>query len=327
MATEAAPVLIQQSSDLYCLMQFLGEIAGLSTGLLWAITSICFSEAGKRIGSFHVNKIRLLMAIAIYTAMLLLTSGYLFPSDLNGQQFFWLALSGFIGLVLGDGCGFRALVIIGPRLTTVMYALAPIIATVVAWLFLGEQLGWLDLVGIAVTICGIVWVVFEQRRKEKPTTPVWDHPDKGSFLFGILLGLGAATGQAVGLVMAKHAMFNAGGIVAPMEASFVRMVVAAASIWMFSIVRGQAVATFDSMKNRSAMTYCLGGAIAGPFLGVWMSLVAVSLIATGVAATLNATTPVMILPMVVLFYKEKLSARTIIGTIVTVIGVALLFLS
>ena len=119
-------------------MDYIGEIAGLSVAFLWAVTSIFFAEAGKSIGSFRVNVIRLLIAVGLYTIVLLVVSGQLFPDDLNSRQVFWLALSGLVGLVIGDGCGFKALVMIGPSLTTVMYSSAPIIATVVAWLFLDE---------------------------------------------------------------------------------------------------------------------------------------------------------------------------------------------
>jgi drug/metabolite transporter (DMT)-like permease len=75
------------------------------------------------------------------------------------------------------------------------------------------------------------------------------------------------------------------------------------------------------------MTYCGVGAVVGPFLGVWMSLVAIKYIATGVASTLNSMTPVMILPLVILFYREKVTWRALGGAVVAVIGVAILFLS
>jgi drug/metabolite transporter (DMT)-like permease len=80
------------------------------------------------------------------------------------------------------------------------------------------------------------------------------------------------------------------------------------------------------MKNGRAMAFAFAGATAGPFLGVWMSLVAVSKIEAGIAATLNATTPVMIIPIVLWYYKEKVSTRAILGAVVAVIGVAMLFL-
>lgn len=308
-------------------MPYLGEITGLGTAVMWAFTSIFFARAGREIGSYRVNKIRLIMAVLIYTLVLPLYLGSLISPELTWTHVAWLAASGIIGLVFGDGCGFKALVMIGPRLTTLMYATAPIIATIFAWLFLGEALGIYELLGIVVTIGGVSWVVAERRFPTAVTSLPAGHPDSGSLLKGVMYGLGAATGQAVGLVLAKHAMLDLGSTIEPMHASYIRMIAATVVIWAMAAMHGQAVPALQSMKNRRAMGFSLGGAVAGPFLGVWMSLVSVSLIAAGVAATLNGTTPVMILPLVLLMDKEKLSVRAVFGTIVTVAGVAILFLA
>lgn len=307
-------------------MPYLGEITGLGTAVMWAFTSIFFARAGREIGSYRVNKIRLIMAVAIYTLVLPLYLGSLTSPVMTWEHVAWLAVSGIIGLVFGDGCGFKALVMIGPRLTTLMYATAPIIATIFAWFFLDEALGWLELIGIVVTLSGVSWVVAERRFPSAVTSLPTGHPDAGSLLKGVMYGLGAATGQAVGLVLAKHAMLDLGATIEPMHASYVRMIAATLVIWALAAMHGQALPALLAMKNRRAMGYSFGGAVAGPFLGVWMSLVAVSLISAGVAATLNGTTPVMILPLVLLMDKEKLSMRAILGTIVTVGGVAILFL-
>ncbi|MDH4158505.1 MAG: DMT family transporter, partial [candidate division Zixibacteria bacterium] len=298
-------------------MSYLGELAGLATALCWAFTSICFTEAGRRIGSFKVNKVRLLFAASIYTVVLLSVTGRLFPADLNNQQVFWLVLSGMVGFVFGDGCLFKGLVMIGPRLTMLLHATAPIMAVLIAWVFLGEKLGLLSLVGIALTVFGVTWVITERGNSNKNNSSLAaGHPDSGTLLKGVLLGLGAALGQAAGLVMSKQAMVHSGGSVPPMEASYIRILAALVTIWVISAFRGQLPATIGSMKNGQAMAFALGGAFTGPFLGVWMSLVAVKLIATGIAATLNAMTPVMIIPLLIIIYKEKISLRAVLGAVI-----------
>jgi drug/metabolite transporter (DMT)-like permease len=309
-------------------MNYLGESAALATALLWAFTSIFFAEAGRRIGSFQVNLLRLAMAVVLYAAILYLTAGYLLPPDLNREQILWLSVSGLIGLLLGDGLGFKALVMIGPRLTSLLYSSAPIWATIIAWIVLGEQLGLKQMVGMSLTIGGIVWVVLErQQRSGRQVALDQSHPDSGSLTKGVLLGIGAAVCQAVGLVMAKHGMAHAGGTVDPLPASFLRMAVSLVAIMILAVGRGQIRSTLTAVRDMRGMTYCGVGAVVGPFLGVWMSLVAIKYIATGVASTLNSMTPVMILPLVILFYREKVTWRALGGAVVAVIGVAILFLS
>lgn len=309
-------------------MELIGEAAGLATAFLWALTSIFFAQAGRRIGSFRVNVVRLGLAVAIYVVVLMAVEGRLLPANLNQAQVLWLAGSALVGLVFGDGCGFKALVMIGPRLTTLMYAGAPIWTTVIAWVFLGEQLGFWHLLGIGLSIGGIVWVVMERRYEGGATFGLaTDHPDSGSLLKGVILGMGAALGQAVGLVMAKQGMFFAGGTVEPLSAAFLRMLVAFPAIVLLAALRGQLGEIGRAVRDIRAVGWSTAGATVGPFLGVWMSLVAVKYIATGVAATLNAMTPVVILPLVILFYREKVTPRAALGALVAVTGAAILFLA
>lgn len=309
-------------------MNYIGEIAALSTAICWAITSVLFARAGTVIGSFNVNKIRLTFAVFIYAVVLLLSKGRLFPENLNTAQIGWLVLSGIVWHVIGDGCGFKALVMIGPRLTTIMCASAPIMTTLIAWFMLGEQLSFMIIIGIVVTMAGISWVVTERHKSTVNQTYVDpSHPDSGSLFKGSLLGLVAAFGMASGLIMAKQAMLLSGSKVPVMEASFIRMLAATIVIWVFSVISGQAVKTFQAIRQVKAFAETVSGAFLGPFLGVWMSLVAVSMIAAGVAATLNAMVPIMILPIVVIFNKEKVTLRSALGAVIAVAGVAILFIT
>jgi drug/metabolite transporter (DMT)-like permease len=309
-------------------MSYTGELAALTTAICWSFTAIFFAEAGRRIGSFRVNSIRLLFAVVIYSLVLLATHGQLLPDDLNRTQVFYLALSGMAGLVIGDGCGFKALVMIGPRLATLLYITAPIMATIIAWVFLGERLQLLQLAGILVTLGGIAWVVAERRYQGNNHFNLRaDHPDAGTLSLGVLLGLVSALGQASGLILSKHAMLNCGGTLDALPASFLRMLSACIMIWLFAMIRGKLIDTASAFKTRSAMLFTLGGAVFGPFLGVWTSLIAVARIPAGIAATLNGTTPIWIIPSVVIYYKEKVSLRALLGAIIAVGGVAVLFLA
>ncbi|MEE8404085.1 MAG: DMT family transporter [candidate division Zixibacteria bacterium] len=309
-------------------MPYLGELAALGTAFFWAFTAIFFSKASERAGAFNVNKVRLLMAVVIYAIVLLILNGSLFHQDLNTSQLFWLGLSGFIGLVLGDLCIFKALVIIGPRLTTLIFSTTPIMTTIIAWVFLGENLGILDLLGITVTVAGVSWIVLEGQPDIRERMQISKkHADSGSYQKGVILALGASLGQAIGLVLAKEGMTNAGSEIDPMLASFVRMLIACAIIWIVSAFRGKLNEVAAIFTNKETFKFTLGGSICGPFLGVWLSLLALNYISTGVAATLNATVPIIVIPIMYILYREKSSVRALAGALIAVLGVALLFIS
>jgi drug/metabolite transporter (DMT)-like permease len=308
-------------------MPILGELAALATAFLWSATSLFFAEAGRRIGAFRVNKIRLVMATVLYAALLTLRTGTPWPTGIPADAAFWLCLSSLIGIVIGDSLLFKAFVLIGPRLTTLVFASSPILATVIAWFFLGEKLGLLDLAGVVVTLSGIAWVVSERRFDAALTPADRNYVPRGKpFALGIVYAFGGALGQAAGLVTSKQGMLGTGTVIPPFEAAFVRILFAVVAIWLISAVSGQLKPTFAAMKNRPAMLLTFGGTVVGPFLGIWMSLVAVSLIEAGIAATLMAMVPVLVIPLVVLLHRERVSFRAVFGAVVAVGGVALIFL-
>jgi drug/metabolite transporter (DMT)-like permease len=184
-------------------------------------------------------------------------------------------------------------------------------------------------VGIVVTLGGISWVVAERRNAvslagEAVPAEAGHGPH---FRRGILFALGGSLGQAVGLVTSKQALVHTGPAVSPLHAADMRILFGAACMLLISVVRGQIPATLRATRHREAMLFTLGGTIVGPFFGIWMSLVAVSLIEAGVAATLNSMVPVFVIPLVIIFKKEHVSARAIFGSILAVGGVALLFLN
>jgi drug/metabolite transporter (DMT)-like permease len=249
--------------------------------------------------------------------MLLLTSGRLLPEEASTGSYYYLIISGIIGLSIGDLCLFSAFVMIGTRLTLLIFAVSPIMAALIAWVMLAERLGLVAIAGIAITVAGIVWVTAE--RQADPNNRQF-HGRKWQ---GVVLALCGAAGQAAGLVLAKVGM---GETVEPLQATFIRMIAAAAAVWLFGFLKGDNSQTLRKVKDSRAMVLALGGAIGGPFLGVWLSLIAVKYTETGIAAAIMATVPVLVIPLVIIFYKEKVSIRAFIGAVITAGGVALFFI-
>jgi drug/metabolite transporter (DMT)-like permease len=297
----------------------LGELAALATSVLFSATSTQLTMAGRQVGSMVVNRLRLLLA-----TLFLIGAHFVLKLPLpwmaGGQRWFWLGLSGIVGLVLGDALLFEAFIRIGPRLSMLMMSLAPILSALLAWLFLGERLSILQLVAIFITVFGIAWVVQDRNGQTAA-----EGTERGLALSGLLLGVGAAAGQAIGLVLAKEGLV---GDFSALSGTFMRMLAAATVLWAITILRRQAGTTLHKLSNQpGAALWILGGSFTGPFLGVTLSLVAVQHIEVGIASTLMALPPVILLPVGYFVFKERFGWPAILGTLVALTGVGMLFLA
>ncbi len=298
----------------------MGELAAIFTSLLWSFTSVQFTLAGRRIGSAAVNRLRLVLAVIFLSIVHTVVYGSPWPVDAELFRWGWLGLSGVIGLVLGDAALFQAFVLIGPRRSMLLMTLVPVISVLLAWVWLGELLVLPQLFAIVVTVAGVAWVVGERSPNAAPGP--MSTQDSQTNLKGILLGLGGAVGQAVGLVMAKQGLVDN---FPSLSATLMRMVVALVVIWVFTLFQGKLRTTVGALKDRRAALFLFGGAVTGPFLGVWMSMVAVQNAQVGIASTLMSLTPIMLIPLAWWIFKDRITLRSLLGTIIALAGAAALF--
>ncbi|MCI0497385.1 MAG: DMT family transporter, partial [Thermoplasmata archaeon] len=139
-----------------------------------------------------------------------------------------------------------------------------------------------------------------------------------------------SAGQGIGFVVAKVGMVEAADPGAdpldPLSATLIRMVAACVFVWASLVVAGRVRKVLRARRDVFAMKRTFAGAVSGPFLGVWLSMVAVTYALAGVAATLMSLMPILVIPVVWALYRERTSMRGIIGALVAFSGVAVLFL-
>ena len=292
-----------------------GEVAALATACCWMVSSLAFQTAGRRVGSLPVNLIRLVMAVFLLGAFTWATRGTPLPTDASPRVWAWLSLSGLLGFAFGDLCLFRAFVVVGARISMLMMTLVPLFTTIFGYLVMHEVLTPKELAGMALTIIGVSSVVWERRRDPDGRTeplPVG----------GVLLGLGGAVGQALGLVLAKYGM----GAYSAVAATQIRVLAGLVGFAVVFTVSGRWPRVRTAITDRPAMTSTFIGAFFGPFVGVSLSLLAVQPTEAGVAATLMSLTPVLIIPVSMTLYREHVAWPTAVGAAIAVCGSALLFL-
>lgn len=308
---------------------YIGPAAGIATAMLWTATSLLFTAAGRRIGATVVNAVRIVLAIGIHAVTHKLLVGTWWPTQASGQMVY-LALSGIVGLTIGDQALFTAFVDIGPRLSILVMTTSPLFAVLLGWFVLGEVLSPAAWVGIAMTVGGVGWVVLERPRSDSggPT------PYR---VRGLVLALVGAICQAGGLLLSKQGMGH-GWLpddqhMSPQAATLVRMTFAGLGMLPILALHGArakkraiaGIAPKHSGSKQAGLFFTACGTVVGPYLGVWMSLVATDRAPLGIAQTLCSLTPVFILPFVAIFFKERITARAAVGALIAVLGSAMLF--
>ena len=292
----------------------IGEFSALGVAVCWTLSALFFEKAGSKIGSLAVNVIRLTMAVALLGVGAWVTRGYFFPTDATPYQWFWLSLSGFIGFFLGDLFLFHSYSIIGSRMAQLVMTLAPPITAFTGFLFLGEHLSFLQIMGISITVCGILIAMLGKEKGDKLNFNV---PAKG-FLFAF----GGAMGQAFGLIVSKKGIGNYDA----MSATQIRAITGGLSFLLLVTFLRRWGSIRYAIAERSSLKFVLFGSLAGPVVGVALSLFAIQHTEAGVAATLIGLVPVfIILPSAILF-KERITLFQVLGAFISVAGCILLFL-
>lgn len=291
------------------------ELAALGAATCWALTGIISVWPAGHLGAPAFNRLRQVFVTCLLAVYVLATGTW---HQLNADNIGPLLLSGLIGIFCGDTLLFATLNRLGPRRSGILFALNAPIAAILGFIALGETLTLQACAGIALVVAGVVLAILYGRRKGQ--AHAWEAV-KGPLWIGVALGLGAATGQAVGSIIARPIMASG---VDPFVASMVRVAIAA---FCLSVLIALPI---PSVKPKGPLTWpvaaltALTGVIALA-IGMTLLLFALSGGKVGIVSTLSATSPVIILPMIWLRTGERPALGAWAGAGLVIGGMALLF--
>ena len=310
-------------------MPYLGEVISLVVAVSWTVTAWFADKESHRVGSMVTNALRLSMAVLFLAVLLWITVGRPYPVYADSRAWFWLSLSALVGYVFGDWCLFNCYLSIGARFGQLFMTIAPPTAAFAGWLLLGETLTWKAAFAMLVTLAGIAISILSRGdgRQVRLDLP----------LKGVLLGIGAGLGQGFGLVLSKIGMEHYAAAIPsdapslmetmlPFASTMIRAVIGGAGFLLILALQKNLGGFVKAVKDPVSMKYASLITLFGPALGVSLSLMAVRYANAGIASTLMALTPVIILLPEVLVNKKRIRFKEILGVVVSVTGVALFFL-
>lgn len=309
-------------------MTYIGELISIGVAFSWTATALLSEFGSKRLGNLTLNVLRMVLALVFSLVLFVVVTGNPLPAGASPEAAGWMLLSGLVGYVIGDFCLFQCYIIIGSRYGQLFMTLAPLSAALMAWVTLGQQMRVMSIVAMLVTLLGIGISVLGRGEHHKVSLKL---P-----LNGVLFAIGAAVCQGVGLVLSKIGMdhYEASMVaeagmpewLIPFSANFYRCLAGVIGFSVLLYYRDGIEPLREAMQDKKGLFVATATTIFGPFVGVGFSLMAVQYTAAGIASTLMAMTPIIILLPSYWLFHEKITWRAVVGAVISVVGVSLFFL-
>lgn len=305
-------------------MTYIGELISIGVAFSWTATALLSEFGSKRLGNLTLNVLRMALALLFSLVLFVVVTGTFLPAGASAEAVGWMLLSGLVGYVIGDFFLFQCYIIIGSRFGQLFMTLAPLAAALMAWVTLGQQMSSMSIVAMLITLVGISISVLGRGEHHKVSLKL---P-----LNGVLFAIGAAFCQGVGLVLSKIGMdryevaTDMPEWLVPFSANFYRCVTGIVGFLLLLYFRDGIAPLREAMHDKKGISVATATTVFGPFVGVGFSLMAVQYTAAGIASTLMAMTPIIILLPSYWLFHEKITWRAVLGAIISVAGVSLFFL-
>jgi drug/metabolite transporter (DMT)-like permease len=306
-------------------MNYLGELISIGVAFSWTATALLSEFGSKRLGNLTLNVLRMALTLAFSVLLFWVMTGTPLPPGGSGEAYGWMLLSGLVGYVIGDYCLFQCYIIIGSRYGQLFMTMAPLAAALTAWGVLGQQMAPMSILAMLVTLLGIGISVLGRGEHHRVSLKL---P-----LNGVLYAVGAALCQGAGLVLSKVGMdcyeplgADVPAWLLPFSANFVRCVAGIIGFSLLLVWRDGVKPLQTALHDRKGLVTATATTIFGPFVGVGFSLMAVQYTAAGIASTLMALTPIIIILPSWWLFRQPVTWKAVAGAVISVVGVSLFFL-
>lgn len=286
-----------------------GELYAIACAFLWALSSTLLKSQTHRVDVISLAAWRTVPGLFLYLGLLFFSGKANDVLHLPLRVLALLVGSTLLGLGLGDLLYFWSMKLIGLARAMPLSATYPFFTLILALLFLGEQLNW-GIVGGAALITGGAYLLAFPRGTGKIRSSAAQRMD----LKGMALALVAAICWAVSTVILRLGLEGVDIAVA----NSVRLSVLVIALFAVLFQRGE-IGRIREYGLRSLGITLLAGVI-GTGLGTFAFLAALQRAGAAKTSILTSTTPLFGLPFS-LVLREKLTSRTLLGTILAMVGV------
>ena len=290
----------------------LGEALAILSALAWSAGVIIYKRLGETITPTRLNLSKNLLALFLLVPSVLLFGGP--PPQLSGADLAITLVSGLLGIALADSLYLTALNQLGAARMGILGNFFSPFVIVLSFLFLGERLGPLQMLGFALVSGGVL--VVSVRRSEVAA-------ERRALRRGLALGVGSILLMAIAIVLVKRVLETQPLI----WMVALRVAGGVGGLLLLFALRRQSPWPTPAERARIHWPILLFGVFVGQYLSMVLWLGGNKYTSASVAAILNETNSVFIVLLAALFLHEPLSRTKLLGVALTLSGVACMLLA
>ncbi len=290
-------------------MTFLGEFLALLVALVWSYAVILFKRGGETVHPVALNGLKNVIAVVLFVPTIwLMGESVFYPAPMS--DYLLMLGAGVVGIALSDSLFFKSLNILGASRMAIVDCLYSPFIIILSVVFLGEELSWVQLLGVVAILGAVLTPVFEAEG-ESPL------PRK-QVIYGTVLGALALATMAMSLVAIKP-ILNVSPVVWSALYRMLGGVLGLAVYLLFHPGRRKILGTLRG----PGLKLSVAGSLVGSYLAMMLWLGGMKYTKASVAAALNQTTNVFLFILAAWLLKEAITRQRVVGIILGVGGAVL----
>lgn len=282
-------------------IETIGFAAALGSAASWAFCTVIFERIGRVMPYAGITFLKGLFSIVLMTILTVCMGGL---TSVNYHEGLWLAISGIIGIAIGDTLFFRSLQDLGAKVQVLYFMLGQVVTMLLSFMLLGEVLTVGEYIGATILLLGILVVTWGKQE---------DHPNKRR---GIAGGFLSILCFSISSIMVKMTIIN----IDVVTATFYRMVFGTIVMLFVGVTSKKIASWVHPLRNIRVMVLFILNVIVLTFGGFLLSILALKNITVSMTSVLSTTEPVFVLLFAWIFNNERASLREAVGATVTIGG-------
>jgi len=292
-------------------LPYLGETLATATAITWAFAVILFKRSGERVHPIALNTYKnVLSGLLFIPTIYLFEQSLFYPAPMS--DYWLLFISGALGIGISDTFFFKSLNLLGAGMTAIVDCLYSPSIIILAYLWLGETMSVLQIIGAALIISAILTAATKKGRGVL---------DQRSFLLGLMYGTLGMVTMGVGIIMVKPLLERS----PLLWVTEMRIFGGLAVLIIQLLLHSKRIEIVKSALSKEGWKYTFWGSILGTYLSLMLWLGGMKYTQASTAAALNQTSNIFIFIFAALILKERLNSIKVMGIFLAVVGVFMVF--